>query len=173
VAYVGRVSTTKYCHELLDFFERYKAAHPDPLTLVLVGRVEIPIPERSDVIALGFVSDELKYDVLAGAEAFVLPSRFESLSMVFLESLGVGTPVLCSGASEVLRGHCLRSNAALYYDTFAEFEASLELLLSNRRLRQLLGRRGQQYVRQKYGWGSVVAKYERAFDQVVEGKWFG
>lgn len=172
VVYVGRVSTTKYCHELLDCFRRYKASHPGPLALVLVGKVEVPIPERPDIVAVGFVPDQTKYDAIAGAELFVLPSRFESLSIAFLESLAVGTPVLCHAASEVLRGHCERSNAALYYESYPEFEASLELLLSSGRLRQLLRRRGQEYVKRNYTWDSVIAKYERAFEQVVEETWF-
>lgn len=171
VVYVGRVSTTKYCHELLDFFERYKVTHPDPLTLVLVGRSEIPIPERLGVVAPGFVSEQDKFDAIAGAEVFVLPSRFESLSIAFLESLAMGTPVLCHGTSEVLRGHCLRSNAALYYENYPQFEASLELLLSNRSVRQLLGQRGRRYVRQNYTWDLIIEKYERALGEICAQSW--
>jgi glycosyltransferase involved in cell wall biosynthesis len=68
--------------------------HPDPLTLVLVGRVEIPIPGRPDIVSVGFVSDEDKFNAMAGAEVFLLPSKLESLSFVFLESLGLGTPAV-------------------------------------------------------------------------------
>ena len=172
VVYVGRVSSSKNCESLLDYFTRYRAAHPDPLTLVLVGRAEIPIPERSDVKALGFVSEEDKFDAIAGAELFLLPSRFESLSIVFLESLAMGTPVLCDGTSAVLRGHCMRSNAALYYRNYPEFELSLELLLSNGRLRQVLGQRGEKYVRRNYTWGQVLQKYHHLLAEVTQNPWW-
>jgi len=172
VVYVGRVSASKSCDVLLDSFVRYKAAHPGPLALVLVGQVEIPIPQRPDIISLGFVPDEIKFNAIAGAELFLLPSKFESLSIAFLESLAVGTPVLCEGTSAVLRGHCLRSNAALYYLNYPEFEAGLELLLTNQRLRQSLSRRGKQYVERTFTWKQVVQKYRRLLTQTVQTPWW-
>jgi len=172
VVYAGRVSVSKNCQVLLDYFVRYKATHPGPLTLVLVGHVEISIPKRPDIVALGFVSDEDKFNALAGAELFLLPSKFESLSIAFLESLAVGTPVLCEGTSAVLRGHCLRSNAALYYLNYPEFEASLELLLGNPRLRHLLGQKGKQYVQRTYTWDRVIQKYRRLLTGVVRTPWW-
>jgi glycosyltransferase involved in cell wall biosynthesis len=172
VVYTGRVSISKNCNTLLDYFVRYKAAHPGPLTLVLVGRVEISIPQRPDIVSVGFVPDEDKFAALAGAEVLLLPSKLESLSITFLESLAVGTPVLCDGTSAVLRGHCLRSNAALYYLDYAEFEASLELLLGDRSLRQLLGQKGKQYVRRNYTWERVILKYHRLLAEVVHAPWW-
>lgn len=172
VVYVGRVSPSKSCDVLLDHFVRYKAAHPGPLTLALVGRSEIAIPNRPDVVAVGFVSDEDKFSAIAGAELFLLPSRLESLSMAFLESLALGTPVLCDGSSPVLSGHCRRSNAGLYYSNYPEFEAGLELLLANPRLRRAMARRGRQYVQRHYTWEQVLQKYRRWIDAVAQEPWW-
>jgi glycosyltransferase involved in cell wall biosynthesis len=118
------------------------------------------------------VSDETKFNAIAGAELFLLPSKFESLSIAFLESLAVGTPVLCEGTSAVLRGHCLRSNAALYYLNYHEFEASLELLLTDQRLRKTLGRRGKQYVARAFTWDKVVDKYRHLLAQTTQRPWW-
>ncbi len=174
VVYLGRVSRSKNCESLLDYFVRYKAAHPEPLTLVLAGRAEISIPKRVDIQALGFVSEDDKFSAIAGAEVFLLPSKFESLSMVFLESLAMGTPVLCDGTSAVLRGHCLRSNAALYYRNYPEFELSLEYLLrdENERVRRVLGRRGKEYVRRNYTWEQVLRKYRHLLADVTQNPWW-
>lgn len=172
VIYTGRVSTSKNCEVLLDYFVRYKKVYSDPLTLVLVGRAEIPIPERPDIVSTGFISDADKFNALAGADAFLLPSKFESLSMVFLESLALGVPVLCEGHSAVLRGHCLSSNAALYYHSYPEFEASLRLLLQNAQLRSVLGRRGQQYVATHYSWETVIHKYRALLAVVTDNPWW-
>lgn len=172
VVYVGRVSASKSCDTLLDYFVRFKATHPDALTLVLVGRVEIPIPKRPDIVSVGFVSDETKFDAIAGAEFFLLPSKFESLSIAFLESLAMGTPVLCDGTSNVLRGHCLRSNAALYYLNYPEFESSLELLLNHRQLQQLLGQKGRQYVKRAYTWAQVIRKYHLLLTETTRNPWW-
>lgn len=172
LVYLGRISESKNCRQLLAYFTRYKACHPGPLTLLLVGRNEIDIPERSDIRGLGFVSDEDKFSALSGAELLLLPSQFESLSMVFLESLAMGTPVLCNGHSAVLRGHCVRSNAALYYLNYPEFETSLELLLSNPSLRRAMGRKGAAYVKRNYGWDEVVQKYRHLLSEVVHERWW-
>jgi glycosyltransferase involved in cell wall biosynthesis len=45
----------------------------------------------------------------------VVPSPYESLSLLALESFAVGTPVLANARSEVLIEHCRMSNAGLYY----------------------------------------------------------
>lgn len=172
VVYLGRVSKSKSCDRLLKYFVRYKERRRGPLQLVLVGRAEIPIPKRADIKGLGFVSEEDKFRALAGAELLLLPSQFESLSIVFLESLAMGTPVLCSGGSAVLRGHCLRSNGAIYYRNYAEFEASLELLLNSPDLRQAMGENGRAYVGRYYTWDRVVREYSHMLSQVVQNPWW-
>jgi glycosyltransferase involved in cell wall biosynthesis len=55
----------------------------------------------------------------------MMPSRFESLSMVALEAWALGRPVLANGACDVLKGQCIRSNAGLYYESYQEFAETL------------------------------------------------
>ena len=43
------------------------------------------------------------------------PQPWKALSLVLLESLGLGVPVLVNGGCDVTRGHCQRSNGGLYY----------------------------------------------------------
>jgi glycosyltransferase involved in cell wall biosynthesis len=172
IIYIGRVSRSKNCDTLLDYFLRYKTAFPtEPLKLVLVGSIEFQVPKHPDIAALGYVSDQDKFDALAGAELFVLPSRFESLSMALLESLGMGVPALCAGDSAVVRGHCLRSNAGLYYRTYDEFCESLRVLLGNRGLRRRMGLNGKQYVADNYTWDVVVNKCRDKIDYVNGCHW--
>lgn len=174
VHYSGRISHSKNCQELIDFFVRYKDAHPDdPLKLVLAGTSEFPLPQRDDIVALGFLTDSLtRADIMVGAEVFILPSKLESLSLVTLESMALGTPVLCNGTCDVLRGHCLRSNAGLFYDTFDEYAASLDLLRHHPSLRGRMGDNGRRYVAENYAWETVVKKYRRMIDGVVADRWW-
>ncbi len=94
---------------------------------------------------LGYVSDQDKYDVLAGAEALVMPSYFESLSMVMLEAWAIGVPVLANGRCDVLAGQCLRSNGGLFYANGREFEAMLDTLLDDPALADELGENGRAF----------------------------
>ena len=76
VVYVGRIDANKGCAELFDYFHRVPRSRIEPTTLdlVLIGTPVMPIPEHPRIRHLGFVSDQDKFDVLAAAEALVMPS---------------------------------------------------------------------------------------------------
>jgi glycosyltransferase involved in cell wall biosynthesis len=157
--YVGRIDENKGCRELFGYFARYAAAFPDGLQLVLVGGAVLPVPDHPRVRHLGFVSDEDKFDALAAADVLVMPSYFESLSMVVLEAWALGRPVLVNGRCDVLKGQCLRSRAGLYYETPEEFVQALYALESNGPLNGPLGRSGRAYYVRHYSWPVVERKY--------------
>jgi hypothetical protein len=75
----------------------------------------------------------------------------------------VGTPVIANAQSRVLADHCRKANAGLYYGDFEEFEEVLTLLLNDRNLGRSLGRNGQTYVKDNYGWNRLLPKYELVF----------
>ena len=143
--YVGRIDVNKGCAELFDYFSQYAARSDRPLDLVLIGTPVLPIPDHPRIRHLGYVSDQDKYDVLAGAEALVMPSYFESLSMVMLEAWAIGVPVLANGRCDVLAGQCLRSNGGLFYSNGREFEAMLDTLLDDPALADELGENGRAF----------------------------
>ena len=58
---------------------------------------------------LGYVSDADKFAAIAAADVLIMPSRYESLSMVALEAWALGRPVLANARCDVLVGQCLRS----------------------------------------------------------------
>jgi glycosyltransferase involved in cell wall biosynthesis len=90
-----------------------------------------------------------------------VPSPFESLSLLALESFAVGTPILANARSDVLVEHCRSSNAGLWYADRDEFVEALRVLLSDERLRRTLGQNGKDYVRRNYRWDVIMSKYER------------
>jgi glycosyltransferase involved in cell wall biosynthesis len=89
----------------------------------------------------------------------VNPSEYESLSLMILEAWQLGTPVLVNGSSDVLVEHCLASNGGLYYTNYDEFVLCLDILLSNRTLRETMGIQGKQYVEQHYSWNTIEKRY--------------
>jgi glycosyltransferase involved in cell wall biosynthesis len=115
---------------------------------------------------LGYVTDQDKFDVMAAAEALVMPSPFESLSMVALEAWALGRPVLANGRCDVLVGQCQRSNAGLYYQNGLEFEALLETLLDERGLAAEMGQNGRRFYQRHYAWDVVEGKYLDMFDRL-------
>ena len=167
VLYVGRVEENKGCAELFDYFQRYLESSRRDLDLVLIGTPAMPIPSHPRIRHLGFVSDQDKFDVLAAAAALVMPSYFESLSMVALEAWALGRPVLANGRCDVLQGQCIRSNAGLYYESAGDFAAALDRLLDDAGMSDAMGRNGRQYFTQHYSWPVIERKYLDMFDRLA------
>jgi len=158
---VGRIDESKGCKVLFEHFTKYKLDHPSRLKLVLLGKPVMRLPDSSDIIWAGFGTEQDKFDAMKGSSAVIMPSQYESFSIATLESWLVEKPVLVNGASEVLRGHCLRSNGGLFYTDYDEFKAALELILNNENLARRLGENGRNYVLENYSWPTAERKYNQ------------
>ncbi|HTM03335.1 MAG TPA: glycosyltransferase family 4 protein [Vicinamibacterales bacterium] len=166
LVYVGRIDANKGCAELFEYFLNYVDRSGRTLDLVLIGAPVMKIPDHPRVHHLGFVSDTDKFDTIAGAEALVMPSYFESLSMVALEAWALGRPVLANARCDVLVGQSRRSNAGLYYANAAEFRAAVDVLLDNRALAGTMGDNGRAYYAANYAWPVIEQKYLDMFDRL-------
>ena len=118
--YGGRIDPGKGCEELIEYFSTYVQEGGDA-TLVLMGVKLMPLPEEPFIRFAGRLSDQERLQALEAATVVVVPSPYESLSLLALESFAVGTPVLANARSEVLVEHCRKSNAGLYYADRDEF----------------------------------------------------
>ncbi len=166
ILYIGRIDEGKNCHKLFEYFQQYKKQNVNELKLVLAGKPVIPIPEDENIRSLGFVSDEEKFGLIQECKALVLASEFESLSMVVLESMALKKPVLVNGKCAVLKGHCTKSNAGLYFTGFADFEAALNYLLMHPAVCEAMGENGKQYVNENYQWPVILQKFYQLFDKM-------
>jgi glycosyltransferase involved in cell wall biosynthesis len=165
--YVGRIDENKGCGELFVYFQRFARQMAGSLQLVLIGQSLVPVPSHPRVRHLGFLSDQDKFDAIAAADVLVMPSYYESLSMVALEAWALGRPVLANAKCDVLKGQALRSNAALYYDNYGEFAEALFSIASSAPLREALGRNGRNYFGTHYAWPVIERKYLETFDRLA------
>jgi glycosyltransferase involved in cell wall biosynthesis len=167
IVYVGRIDENKGCYQLFDYFTKYKHDNPSNLKLVLIGKTVMEIPKNPDIIYLGFLHEQDKFAGIRASKFLVMPSDFESYSIVVTEAWALGTPILVNGRCAVLKGHCQRSNAGLYYTDYNEFVECINLLLSNNELITKLGRRGRAYVEANYNWDRIEKKYQTLFKYIV------
>jgi glycosyltransferase involved in cell wall biosynthesis len=165
--YVGRIDENKGCKELFDYFSTYLAEGQGRLSLVLIGTSILPVPSHPRIRHLGFLDDADKFDAIAASDLLIMPSYFESLSMVALEAWGLGRPVVANGRCDVLRGQCVRSNAGLYYENRQEFVETLRAVERTKWLSVVLGRNGRQFYRENYDWPVVERKYLDMFDRLT------
>jgi len=160
--YLGRIEKSKGVDVLFEDFIRYRETRRGTKKLVLVGREHTLVPKHSDIIVVGQVDEQAKWDALSACDALVMPSQFESLSLVLLEAWACGKSVLVNARSSVLVGQCRRAQGGIWYDSSEEFQVALDLL--DKDLRRDLGRQGQDYVSNAYNWNDVLAAYRALFD---------
>jgi glycosyltransferase involved in cell wall biosynthesis len=158
--YIGRIERNKGCDTLLRYFLEYLAEGRPPIPLVMAGPAIMPVPDHPLIHQLGYVPDAVRDALLAQARALVVPSPYESLSMVLLEAWNRGVPALVNGRCRVLRGQVARADGGLYYGNVREFCEALELLVRDSELARALGTQGQAYVDREYRWPVVMERIE-------------
>jgi glycosyltransferase involved in cell wall biosynthesis len=161
VLYAGRHELGKNVGLLVDYFRRYRSTHQSDVRLVLIGPGDMPVPIEAGegIIDLGLIPSQDKWDAYAAAAVVCQPSVKESFSLTIMEAWAVGTPVLVHAQGAVTSDHCQRANGGLYFSNYAEFEACLEVLLTQPDLRRRLGQQGHAYVLRNFSWDVIVDKY--------------
>ncbi len=164
VLYLGRIERNKGCEALIEKFLAYDAARASSgapaISLVMAGPVFLPIPDHPRIRVLGFVEERVRDALLATAQALIMPSPLESLSLVLLEAWNHGTPALVNGRCLPLKGQTRRANGGLYYVQTAEFVEALRVLASGPTLARQFGAQGRAYVEREYRWPTVMDKLE-------------
>lgn len=167
--YLGRIDRNKGCGSLFAYFQRFLQETGADVDLVLAGAAVLPIPDHPRILHVGFLSEEEKVAALQAAHVLVMPSPYESLSMVLLEAWRAAKPVLVNGRCRVLTEQCLRSGGGLFYDGYAEFREAARLLLDLPDLREALGRQGKEYVDREHSWDRVDAVMSEFLEGVAPG----
>ncbi len=159
--YCGRREPLKGTSLLLAYLDvfRRRTGHEIKLVLTGTGPVEPPPALAPAVIDLGFVAEERKHAVMAGALAFCHPSVNESFGIVLLEAWMAGTPALVHARGEVLPWHCRRSGGGLWFGDYPEFEEVLQWLLAQPEMCRKMGGAGREYVLREYDWSVIDRRF--------------
>ncbi|MDE5737909.1 MAG: glycosyltransferase, partial [Oscillospiraceae bacterium] len=166
ILYAGRKDLGKNVHVLLKYFEQFKKRNPSDLKLVLIGggEIEIPVGVKQDIIDLGFVEIQDKYNAYGAAELLCQPSKNESFSLVIMESWLCKRPVLVHEKCKVTKNFARESSGGLYFNNYFEFEGCVNYLLKNQETANQMGFNGRDYVRKHFDWNVIVEKYRQFFE---------
>jgi glycosyltransferase involved in cell wall biosynthesis len=159
--YLGRVEKNKGCDRLIDYFLSYAEGGQPAIELVMAGPSIMEIPAHPAIRVLGFVEEGRRDALLAGARVLIMPSPYESLSMVLLEAWRAGTPALVFGRCKPLRGQTERANGGLFYAQREEFIEALGLFVRHPAEARQFGLQGRDYVLREYRWAVVLDKISR------------
>ncbi len=170
ILYAGRKEKGKNVDILIDYFCKYKSLHKnDPIKLVLIGggKVSIPAGMKNDILDLGFVDIQDKYDACSAALFMCMPSHHESFSLVIMESWLCGRPVLVPSECDVTSNFVRESNGGLYYTGFSEFAECLTYYEQNMEVADVLGMQGRSYVMENFQWDLITERYSSFFEKVI------
>jgi glycosyltransferase involved in cell wall biosynthesis len=94
--YLGRLAGHKRVDEVLNAFNQLNVAGDYHLKIAGTGPQEGALREQADgnIEFLGYVDEDEKHELYAGARALVYPSENEDFGMVPIEAMSAGTPVL-------------------------------------------------------------------------------
>jgi len=102
--FVGKLSGRRNVPRLLESFAKFKRETSFPHKLIIVGpdTATLNITEIGEefgiaehIVRLKYATDEDLNLLYNAAEAFVMPSTYETLSFPVMEAQAVGTPVIC------------------------------------------------------------------------------
>ncbi|MCU1498392.1 MAG: hexosyltransferase [Acidimicrobiales bacterium] len=152
---VGRVDPAKGSDDATRFAAEYRRAVDAGFSLVVVGPGGDGAVPPPGIVPTGFVDDDTKDALIAGAAVLVQPSYMESFSLSLMEGWLLERPALIQARSRVLAGHAARSGGGLTYRGYLDFEAALATLLGQPGLARDLGAKGRYYARHEFAWGKV------------------
>lgn len=175
VIYAGRKDKGKNVHTLIEFHSEYidrkcKAGSSYTPKLILIGGGQIDIPEefKDDIIDLGFVSIQDKYDAMKGAVCLCQPSNNESFSIVIMESWLMGRPVIVSENCDVTCDFAKRTRGGLYMKNFWEYEGIMDFYKDNEEIAAKMGANGGKFVRENFDWDIVVRRTIEFLENLYE-----
>lgn len=171
ILYAGRKDVGKNIYTLIKYFCEFKRRHEgNPMKLVLIGGgdVEIPTEYQKEIIDLGYVDIQDKYDAYAGALTLCQPSLNESFSLVVMESWLCKRPVLVHEKCNVTRYFASEANAGLYFETYFDFEGCIEFFLDNPKIAEAMGNYGRDFVMSNFSWDVIVKKYTEFFAKICK-----
>ncbi len=109
--FIGRIEERKNIINIVKAFEILKDKYDISHKLVLAGKpghgyenIKSQIlnsKNKKDIVELGFVSEDEKWELLKNADFFVFPTQYEGFGIPILEAQSVGCPVVASNNSSI------------------------------------------------------------------------
>ena len=166
IVYVGRIDLAKGCDELLHYFQKLINENKIDIELVLVGKNMMEDKTYPSTIFTGFVTEEEKQQLMKQAAALIIPSKYESLSLVLLESFACKVPVIANGECQVLKDHIELSNGGWVYNCYDDFKKICSTLLTDSEDIEIKRKLGFEYVTKNYTWEKVMSKFDDAIEDI-------
>jgi glycosyltransferase involved in cell wall biosynthesis len=176
--YVGRIAWHKNLEQIIQALPLIKRDFND-VKFLIVGpdyvngltnllRLAKELGVEDSIVAKGAVSESQLHLYYSIADAFILPSVYEGLSLSMLEAMANKVPIIVrssAGISSILKHG---ANAlVLKSNTPHEISSSVGMLLNNPELREKIRQNAYNLILHKYTWKNVVDKLESIYKELI------
>jgi glycosyltransferase involved in cell wall biosynthesis len=150
----------------------YSLVKVPSLHLVVVGNTErSPYPQLAEKLGLGDRVHFLGYrrdisELMKAVDLFVFPSRYEACTLVLLEAMASGLPVItavATGGAEIVTDEC----GIVLSDTedVAALADAMTVLSNDRALRDKMGK-AARVIAEQHSWSSKAKAYVDLFESL-------
>jgi len=174
--YVGRLNEDKGIDVLMKVFAKLKNRYPG-LTLKLVGDddgAKSKLEELARSLDIHPIFSTVPYDkmpsIYAESKAVILPSRYEGLSLVWLETMSSGRPIFSTpvGEAEELFDQAYDKNKDLFiFDDENELAEKLSAFLDGQEKYKNIIEKAKYIVKDEYSWKNVASQTRAVYEELV------
>lgn len=170
ILFLGRITSVKQPEILIKAFLKSNISDYE-LIFVGTGELEKKLKEKypqKNIKFLGLITNEnQKIKIIRSCQIFVLPSKFEGMSLSLLEAMSIGLAVITTNVgnhADVVKnaGICLKDDKNLEEN----LSQSLKKLVSNQNLIKDLGQKARQKILKQYTQSAVFSQLEKALKVV-------
>ncbi|MEG4105767.1 hormogonium polysaccharide biosynthesis glycosyltransferase HpsP [Microcoleus sp. S13_C5] len=115
----------------------------------------------------GFVSGDLKVELLTKADLFVLPSYYENFGIAVAEAMAAGVPVAISDRIHIAEDIQQAEAGWVGPLEVGAIANSIKSALLNPEERQRRGLNGQEYAKKHYNWEAIAQQTIDAYQQIL------
>lgn len=173
--FVGHLSHLKGSDILIEAFKEFSSRHDDDVHLYLAGSGRLQtfyqksISDanlRRKIHFLGAVPQESVFRLLKGCDVCVIPSRWEAFSVVALEAMAAGKPIISTnvgGLPEIIKNG--RNGLIIAPDT-RQLADAMECLLWDEDLRLKFAKNSLRDIT-PFSWKNISKKYLSLYEALV------
>ncbi len=115
----------------------------------------------------GFVSGDLKVELLTKADLFVLPSYYENFGIAVAEAMAAGVPVVISDRIHIAEDIQQAEAGWVGPLEVGAIANSIKSALLNPQERQRRGLNGKEYAKKYYNWDAIAQQTIHAYQQIL------
>lgn len=116
----------------------------------------------------GFVTGDLKNQILQAADVFVLPSYYENFGIAVAEAMIAGKPVVISDQVYIWPD-IQRSEAGWVTPCAVQpLVEALQVAISDEPERQRRGQNAQSFAKEQYAWDAIATQTLQAYEQILK-----